>query len=80
MHVRTIAVGLVALGLAGGAAALAAGSATSRSQDTITACQKRFVRIVSDASKCKAGERVVTWSKQGQVGPRWSGRPSGSGR
>ncbi|CAN5159671.1 hypothetical protein BH20ACT13_BH20ACT13_20320 [soil metagenome] len=77
MHVRTIAVGLVALGLAGGAAALATGSATSRSQDTITACQKKFVRIVSDASKCKAGERVVTWSKHGQVGPAGPAGPAG---
>ena len=77
MHVRTIAVGLVALGLAGGAAALATGSATSRNQDTITACQKKFLRIVSDASKCKAGERIVTWSKLSQVGPAGPAGPAG---
>ena len=77
MHVRTIAVGLVALGLAGGAAALATGSATSRNQDTITACQKKYLRVVSDASKCKVGERVVTWSKNGQVGPAGPAGPAG---
>ena len=77
MHVRTIAVGLVALGLAGGAAALATGSATSRQQETITACQKNFLRVVSDATKCRKGERVVTWSKQGQVGPAGPAGPMG---
>ena len=80
MHVRTIAVGLIALGLAGGAAALATGSATSRNQDTITACQKKYLRVVSDASKCKAGERVVTWSKNGQVGPAGPRRSGGRDR
>ena len=77
MHVRTIAVGLVALGLAGGAAALATGSATSGRQEAITACQKNFLRVVSDASKCRKGERVVTWSKQGQVGPAGPAGPMG---
>jgi len=75
---RTIAVGMVALGLLGGAtAALATGSTTSSEGTTITACQKNFLRVVSDASQCRAGERVVTWDKEGAVGPQGPAGPAG---
>ena len=67
---RTIAVGVVAVGLPGHRCTCT-GSADLAEADTITACQKKFLRIVSDASKCKAGERVVTWNKHGSR----AGRP-----
>jgi hypothetical protein len=77
VRTRTIAVGVIALGLLGGSTALATGSATSSDATTITACQKKFLRVVSDASKCRAGERVVTWDKEGAVGPAGPAGPPG---
>jgi hypothetical protein len=69
---------MVALGLLGGAtAALATGSTTSSEGTTITACQKKFLRVVSDASQCRPGERVVTWDKEGAVGPQGPAGPAG---
>ena len=74
---RTIAVGAVALGVLGWTAALATGSATSADATTITACQNRFLRVVSDASECRAGERVVTWDRHGTPGPAGPAGPAG---
>ena len=54
MRTRTIAVGVLAVGVLGASAALATGSATTAEASTITACQKKFLRVVSDASKCRA--------------------------
>ncbi len=73
MHVRTIAVGMAALLLAGATSAFATrGSSASSATGTITACHQRSgksVRIVGDASECRRGERALTWNVQGPAGP-----------
>jgi hypothetical protein len=69
VRTRTIAVGTVVFGLLCGSTALATGSETSSGATMITACQKKYLRVVSDASKCRKGERVVAWDKQGPAGP-----------
>jgi hypothetical protein len=73
VHARTIAVGLIALGALGAGAALAGGGPPAPgSSGTITACHKwggKDIRVVSDASKCRRGERVLTWNVQGPPGP-----------
>lgn len=65
-----VAAGLVtAVAVAGAAyAGIAALSASS----VITACKNKStgqVRIVDDASKCRANEAVVTWNTEGPPGP-----------
>jgi large repetitive protein len=74
VHARTIAAGLVAVGLLIGTASLAAGGGppSGIATGTITACHKssgKDLRIVSDASRCKRHERVLTWGVQGPAGP-----------
>ena len=71
MHARTIAVCLVALGALGAGAALAGGGPTVVASDTITACHKssgKDLRVVSDVSKCRRGERALSWNVQGPPG------------
>jgi hypothetical protein len=71
VHARTIAVGLITLGALGAGAALADGSPTFIASDTITACHKssgKDLRVVSDASKCRRSERVLSWNVQGPPG------------
>ena len=80
MHAHTIAVGLIALGALGAGATLAAGGSTLVASETITACHKssgKGLRIVSDASKCRRGERVLSWNVQGPPGP--AGAPGEAG-
>ena len=81
MHARTIAAVSVVLAFAGGAAALATGAASVSAAETITACHKsngKELRIVSDASKCKRHERVLTWNVQGPPGAAGAAGPVGS--
>ena len=80
MHTRTIAVGLIALGALGVGATLAAGGPALIASDTITACHKssgKGLRIVSDASKCRRGERVLSWNVEGPPGPAGPAGPTG---
>jgi len=83
VHVRTIAVGLVAAGLLGGGAALAGGGPPVVSSDTVTVCHKsggKDIRIVSDASKCRRSERALTWNIKGPAGPAGpAGLPGAAG-
>jgi hypothetical protein len=72
VHGRTVAVGLIALGALGASVALADGGPAVVASDTITACHKwsgKDLRVVSEASKCRRGERVLTWNVQGPPGP-----------
>ena len=82
---RTIGLGAAAL-VALGTATLATGAAGVREQegDVIVACQKRgngFLRVVRDASACRATERVLRWNVRGPAGPPgpWRGRRSRAG-
>ena len=79
MHARTIAAVSAALALAGGAAALATGAASVSTAGTITACHKngKELRIVSEASKCRRHERVLTWNVQGPPGSAGAAGPIG---
>ncbi len=72
---------VLAVAVVGGVSA-ASTAAHSRSQDnTITACVKASgkLRIVSDASRCRANERVLTWSDgtTGEPGPPGAQGPTG---
>lgn len=56
---------LLTLLLAGGGYAIAAGGGT-----TLHACAKKSGGALRLASKCRKGERRVSWSTQGPAGPR----------
>jgi cysteine-rich repeat protein len=76
VSVGALAALAAALAVAGGA--LSAGSSASRS--TITACvQKKSgaARLVSSGTRCRAGERKVTWKRIGPVGK--TGTPGSPG-
>jgi len=80
VHLRTIGIGLAALVILGGTAALAVGASETSRDDVITGCQKPgrgFLRIVRDASACRANERVVTWNQRGREGPAGPAGPAG---
>ena len=68
---RLNAAALLAAGAAIGGAGLAVGAATS---DPVTACavkagrDKGAVRLVASGSRCRKGERRVSWNKQGVPG------------
>ena len=86
VHSRMIGIALVGL------AALVSrprspAAAREATDGRIVACQKNggFLRIVENASGCRATERVVTWNMRGPAGETAPGsgraaRPSGSGR
>jgi cysteine-rich repeat protein len=81
LGVRFVIVGAVAALLTGllvAGGAFSAGS--SQSPATITACVKKSTgatRIVKSGSRCRAGERRVTWKRIGPAGPQ--GAPGAQG-
>jgi Collagen triple helix repeat (20 copies) len=80
VHARTIAAGLVVAGLLAGTATFASGAASTTANGTITACHKsngEKLRVVSNASKCKRHERLLTWNQQGPIGPQGPAGPAG---
>jgi Collagen triple helix repeat (20 copies) len=83
VHLRTIAVGLIAAGVLGSGVAMAGGEPYVPSSDTITVCHKsggKDIRLVSDASKCPRGERALTWNIKGPAGPSGAvGAPGAAG-
>ena len=81
MRARTIGLGAAAL-VALGTAALAPGATGVHQQegDVIVACQKRktgLLRVVRDASACRAAERVLRWNVRGPAGPAGPAGPQG---
>jgi hypothetical protein len=77
-----VATAAVAAALAGGVAATNVSLHTAPQSSWITACVKPDgkLRIVSDASRCTAGEHVLTWNVQGppgEPGPTGATGPTG---
>jgi hypothetical protein len=81
VHARTIAVSIAALGVLAATVTLAAGAATVVEAETIVACHKsgkyQYLRVVTDASKCRKWERVLTWNVKGSSGPAGPPGPAG---
>lgn len=74
--------GLVATSVAAGIAgtALAVGAAEEAADEVVQACRHPnggWVRIVSDASKCRAKEQAISWSVAGPAGPEGPPGPKG---
>ncbi len=74
--------GLVATSVAAGIAgtALAVGAAEEAADEVVQACRHPnggWVRIVSDASRCRAKEQAISWNVAGPAGPEGPPGPKG---
>jgi len=85
--VRSLLVSAGVIAAAAGASWATVALTSTTSTNTIYACQRTdgaddsaFVRIVSDPSKCKTNERVISWNVQGPKGdPGPAGVPGPAG-
>jgi len=81
MRTRTIGLGAAVIVVLG-TATLAPGATGVREQEenVIVACQKRgsgLLRVVRDASACRASERRLRWNVRGPAGPAGAPGPQG---